>query len=280
MLKNERLDNANGGYCIVHGIPTMHVHLPSGIVIKKHVDSSPCSYLDSWDPNVGENYFTDRAALLDLSTVSLDDLYVLVSDPVKMSSYIMAPFPSSLANIERIFGYLVKRRMVLPFRKGDPIMNEVSALSLYSMIYRGLVPPLVRNYITIIDMKYIRGPDTKYFEGMTLDDLKMFTGESSEGSARMMLGFLLVTDSDYGAFKVLSKASKYAWDNAYLGIEGDLKSVGKSILSRIKNSSSDFLINNRSEVSTLVRYLETHHMDDLADDLRSVWKEKFRSDLQ
>ena len=107
MLKNERLDNANGGYCIVHGIPTMHVHLPSGIVIKKHIDSSPCSYLDSWDPNVGENYFTDRAALLDLSTVSLDDMYVLVSDPVKMSSYIMAPFPSSLANIERIFGYLV-----------------------------------------------------------------------------------------------------------------------------------------------------------------------------
>jgi hypothetical protein len=258
----------------------MRVSLPSGIVIKKHIDGSSCSYLDSWDPSVGNRYFSDRAALLDLSTVSLEELYVLVSDPVKMRGYIMAPFPDSLTNIERIFGYLVKRRMVLPFRKGDPVVDEVSALSLYSMIYRGLVPPLVRNYITDINMKYIREPDRKYFEGMVMEDLKMFTGESSQGSARMMLGFLLVTDSDYGAFKVLPKASEYAWNNAYLGLTEDLRAVGVSILSRIQKSSSDFLINNRSEVATLVHYLESQKMGDVADDLRAAWKEKFRSDLQ
>lgn len=280
MSKNEMLVDTNEGYCVVHGIPTMRVSLPSEIVIKKHIDGSSCSYLDSWDPNVGNHYFSDRAALLDLSTVSLEELYVLVSDPVKMRGYIMAPFPDSLINIERIFGYLAKRRMVLPFRKRDPVMDEVSALSLYSMIYRGLVPPLIRNYITNINLKYVRGPDRKYFEGMTMNDLKLFTGESSQGSARMMLGFLLVTDSDYGAFKVLPKASEYAWNNAYLGLKEDLRAVGVSILSRIRKSSSDFLINNRSDVATLVHYLESQKMSDVAEGLRVAWKEKFRSDLQ
>lgn len=280
MLKAQKLDNVNGGYCVVHGIPTMHFNLPSGIVIRKHTDNSPCSYLDSWDPNVGSKYVTDRAALLDLNTISLEDLYVLVSDATKLSSYLQIPFPGSLANLERIYGYLVKKRMVLPFSKDDPIMDEVSALSLYSMIYRGLVPPLIRNYITTIDQKYIRIPDKRYFAGMTMNDLKLFTGESADGSQRMMLGFFLVTDSDFGAFRVLPQASMFAWDMAIMdGRFESIEAVARSVVSRIGKSSSDFLVQYRSDVSSLVHYLESFNMNDLADELRGVWKDKFRSDL-
>ncbi|MEM3488420.1 MAG: hypothetical protein QXO75_02000, partial [Nitrososphaerota archaeon] len=140
------------------------------------------------------------------------------------------------------------------------------------------VPPLARSYITKINQKYIKEQDKQWFVGLEMEDIKLFTGEKSEGSARILLGYFFVTESNYGAFRVLSTASKFAFDFVLQGGEKKyLKWVGKSLLLRMQKTPKDILIEHRSDVASLVHFLEADsvNLNSLAKQIRAAWKEKF-----